>query len=387
MNNELVILLISFIFILLVFVKTNSFFIFVTATFIALVTAHLFYFQQTGYYRFSNPSSTQTLFVILLNLFFCIFLYLLSIKNRISDNRNLIVPEQKSYPSLVFYFLFVLYIFVFFYILINYETILSESYNIYELERNSTSEYFGLLLMLTFFTRPVSSSKITKKFLFITSFIAFIILFLSGARLSAMQIILSYIFIFEWRKYNKFIILLVMLSLYVVFNTIGVLRLGADINFDNLLSMSTSLGILDNTFTGVIESGYIINQYEDTIANYPLINSLIYSTWPLPSSLLPDFIGFDGISDLVSRFPGGGYIANFILNTYGLLFIPIFFLFNWLIRTEGQSYGNFKYIIYCAAFITIPRFLYYNPAIMFKYIFITFLVLLLTFLIDSKLKQ
>lgn len=375
---DLLLIILSTLTLIYGFIRTSSVYYFILIMFVFLVTVHFWYLHTTGFYRFIQPEDSHVSFVLIANLLICILIAKQASTSAKSQMYLYFIKLRRVKPT-YFWLFFLIYICLYLYIILTVSTMGDRGFDIYERNSSPAYEYIGLFLLMSILSRPnVSVNLLGFKRVNFYSFILFssgffIALFLlkSGMRLAPLQVILSLILFVPFNKVNKIAVFSIAFAFFIALNVIGAIRLGMNITPEILFSMVDRDGVLDNTFMGVIESGYMLNVYEFTQAEFPLLNGLVYTHWPTIAGFRPDTISYAGVNEGYTRFPGGGYISFFIINSGGFLVLSFFFLLKVVNRVErcNESAREYDYVFYWLILITTPRFILYNPSITFKYIF------------------
>lgn len=148
-----------------------------------------------------------------------------------------------------------------------------------------------------------------------------------------------------------------------------------DVSLANIVGYKN--GILDNTFTGVIETALI---YIATSAQHDIdttVKFLIGTLAPLPNTFIPDSFLYhiDVYERHRGRIPGGGLLPGFFIYLEYLL--APFFLAYIYIACKRAGKGIMPGAMYMICTITVTRWWLYGPYVLFKFIGL-FLILLAT---------
>ena len=375
-----VILFVTSIFIIFGFYRVNTIYFFTALLFISILHIHNVYLIYTGFYRFSAPSEQDQLIFSLGMFFLVMVVYFFGFDKKVS--RAIIkIPKlvRLEIPIIFLASLTAIFIVLFFAVRdINF--FVNGNIDIRTNAVNPLFEYTGIATLAL-----ASSAKKNNALIVGIIFIFLFIFFLSGKRLSAIPLLLILPGVLKIASVTKLSALSIAALLFLTLNVIGMLRLGIEIDSSNLLFM-TYEGVIDNTFIGVIESGYLLINYFSVDWIYPkFVNFFIWSTYPFPLFLLPPSVGFEQILEITNRFPGGGTLVHFSILSNGLTSVFVLILWTYLsIISLKIKLSWIESLVFWSCFISIPRFLLYNPAISFKYIFIIILLMLTSILLRKN---
>ena len=254
--------------------------------------------------------------------------------------------------------------------------VFSEGFNKLELEKFSFLEYLSILI---FFLFASIREKKTNYLLaiFVVSFLIIVSL-LSSFRLVAIIYSLSLFFCMSKENTtNRLLFLFFTLVGGYVVSVIGLYR-GWIPSADLLSLVGYKNGILDNTFTGIIETALIYSSSSTEQNIFQNIKFLIGVILPLPNSLIPDdFLYYKEIyTKHFGRIPGGGLLSGFIIYFNYLLVPFILFYFHYAFKhaKDNKHSAAMYYII----LVTLPRWWLYGPYVLFKFLSFYFVVYIIT---------
>ena len=146
--------------------------------------------------------------------------------------------------------------------------------------------------------------------------------------------------------------------------------------------------VLDNTFTGVIETSLIYSAYAEQFSFADKLKYWLAIIIPAPSSILPPDFNYHAAAKLYhsTRVPGGGITAGYVIFT-GYLLAPVLlaYLQLALFRTPQvlSERSLIKSILFVVVLITLMRWSLYGAYALFKFAGIFLLLCGVNRLLDS----
>ena len=262
----------------------------------------------------------------------------------------------------------------------------STGYDVFTQNRYGILEYLNVLMLLVYCSIP-NRTKITILLIRFVFFFLIFALFSWGFRLAATMCFLTVIVgEFNGKSFGRSRIILVACIGYVFLNLIGSLRFGGILDFGEAIGVGVA--VLDNTFTGVIETTLMyMDQSRNTdltVKSYQFLGYIL----PIPFSMLPNDINVANVVyDTYFKVPGGGSFLGFAYYFWFLL-PPLVIL----ILFKGYKYGSSHPIYGGLMFLLIisaPRWYLYSPHVIVKFFLIWLLLLILgvsLFSADKRIK-
>lgn len=297
----------------------------------------------------------------------CIFLFIAyfdALSSRKIKDGCLIDVKLPNVSGILFFPYVAVVICTIVFILKSESNLLKIGFDAYELQKYPFLEYFGLILM---FMVEAAKKGGGKRIVFANIVgLAFILTCLiTSYRMVAIISSLSLLFVaFNSKTISKFPIIILWLVAYTGLTYISYIRLGNfDITIDNIFGYVN--GRLDNTFTGVIETGLIYTAIGKGQQFGENLLYLIGTILPVPNTFIPDNMLYT--VDAYKRYylPGGGLLAGFVIYFNYFLTIPIvYFIFIAFLKSKNNAIAGGMYLI---TFITVTRWWLYGPYVIFKF--------------------
>lgn len=282
-----------------------------------------------------------------------------------------------------------------FYVITSTGTILEQQFDLNEIGRYAFLEYAALLILVSLFSTERGSHA---RFFFIASAAAYtLVLLLASYRMaSTVSGLALFLGLMSGKSIAKYKIIGFFVIGFFSMAFVGLLR-GDHTNI-NLLAMigykqMGSFGyVLDNTFTGVIETSLIYTSFSQHIPFAQKVGYFFAIIAPLPSSLLPGSLDYHSAAKAYhqTRVPGGGIIAGYVLFTDYLLIVPLLWFFARsqtiklrIRKTMRRQHNSLQHLLFAILMITIMRWSLYGVYVLFKFLGIMFVLLFLDAIYSS----
>lgn len=345
------------------------FFIF-SITYIQPFIYHFFLDVSVSFHKSFNDSYHLGFAISVYTLF---FLSIFTFSNQVSDYTYL--RKRITYNSSnIRYYVILAIILMLIHFTLRGESLLSGRYGSIEKQQSPLFEY--VMIFIAVISSYINDSKLFKRLLFLVIFFMICKDFLYGGRITSLQVLLLVFILFFEDVISKKKIYLLMLFGFLLLTAVEAVRsnpflfLSGNFTLSDLFIKSSNHQLATNQGDIAQASARLIGLVESGVMTLKeRVQSFIYS---FISIFTPGF-SFSNLTNL----------AAFKTDTYsagGGAFFPIYF-YVWLsypgvifsgfivskfIKVFINSTNNYLILFSCLVMCTFPRWLAYNPIVMFK---------------------
>lgn len=340
-----------------------------------------------GFY-YGNGSTVQ--YLALITMLYMVWFYWLDRVSSSNGKGVVIRSFDIKISSLFYYPSFLLIVFVSFFVAKNAGSFLSSNFELSELSKYSFLEYMAFIVLLFIkSSNSVNKSRIS----YFVSFCFVLVLLMASYRMVAIIMMLTILFCyFNGRVLRRWPFVLLWVLSYFSLAAVSYLRYGVDdISLYNLLGYKYG-GVLDNTFTGVIETALIYSSVSNGESFIGILKHLVGVLAPLPGSFIPDsWIYYVRLYEVhLGRIPGGGLLTGFFIY-FNFMLLPFYMLYKAFafypaffgVRNKCSLFYNMSSIFYFVVFISVARWWLYGPYVLFKFLGVAFLLFILNGILKS----
>ena len=256
-------------------------------------------------------------------------------------------------------FLLVLIVWAAFFVLANTNSVFETGFDLQELSKYSFLEYFALIIL--FFVKSAGTRSPWRHLAIAISFgFIFVMLITSYRMVAIVCAIALFIAAYDKVSIGRLKLISILVSAYVLMSFFSYYRQGNfDVSFANLMGYHG--GVLNNNFTGVIETALIYTSVSVRQGLAENVGFLVGAVLPIPSSLIPDSMLYyvDLYDKHYTRIPGGGLLTGFFIY-FRYLLAPLIFGYLYL----AMKYKHRNYIfagMYVISVCCIARWWLYGP--------------------------
>lgn len=335
------------------------------------------YFLRThpnGFEFYRQNSITASHLLVITSITYLIILLIDGIRTGGKPEIKIDISTPRI-SQLLFYPLFTSVIWCIYFVTTRGGNIFHQSFALDELSKFPFLEYFSIIVFFLILSAKQSESNFRIYAASLLSAALVATFLLSSYRMVAIITSLSLLVSFKNQStIKRSHILILWLVGYPGLAIISYYRQGVfDVSFANIVGYKN--GILDNTFTGVIETALI---YISTSAQHEIettIKFLIGTLAPLPNTFIPDSFLYhiDVYERHRGRIPGGGLLPGFFIY-FGYLLAPFVLAYIYIACKRARQ-DVLPGAMYMICTITVTRWWLYGPYVLFKFIGI-FIVLL-----------
>lgn len=345
------------------------------------------YFLRVNYHGFefygSNGMTVEYLAILTLFLYL-IFVVFDIFSSPVKSSKLIFFVKTPVVSNVLYYPFSALIIGVTFYVMANTRSVFHSGFDLGELKKFSFLEYVALVIF--FYIKSARSKKqrwgaillslCSTIVMLMTSFrMVSIVYFLSVVAASREKLVVGRVFLI-----SASFIGFVVLSLFSYFRQ-GVFSV------DVARVLGYKSGVLDNTFTGVIETSLIYSfaaTFQGVLENLKYLLAVVL---PVPNSLIPsDWLYFVDVYERHhGRIPGGGLLSGFFDYFNFLISAPVLIYFLYAMKKCDKNVlaGGMCLILT----ICVSRWWLYGPYVLFKFLgFYVFLLLVNGFLTSIELR-